>query len=652
MNSDPRFGTEPSASPAEQQTLLELEHRYASIAVRYSHDLIALLDPSGNIQYASLAFRRVLGYTPAQLVGRSVFTLFHPADLTSLLEEWERLTADSTVEATCRAQHADGGWRWLQFALYSHGPTAQQVVVVAQDITERRKGDQQLARLLRHSELILNSITEGMIGTDLVGNITFVNAAAAQLLGWAPVELFGRPAFATLLQGHSNDELGGDQESPLAATARDGQVRRVSDSQFWRKDGLPIPVDFVCTPIVQEHAIGGVVVVFQDVSRRHELQAQFLQAQKMESMGRLAGSVAHDFNNLLTGIIGYANLAEMLLPPDSELRESLQEIGKSGFRAASLTRQLLAFARKQAVEQHPILLNDFVGELEKLLRRLLTVDISLDIRLDPDAGAIHGDPGQLSQVVINLVVNARDAMSNGGELVIKTSAVELRELDPQRPLHLPPGRYACLSVADNGMGMPPEIVAKIFEPFFTTKDAGAGTGLGLATCLGIVQQHRGAIAVASEVGSGTTFTVYIPQLDFAETVLPSLESEPAELGGSECVLVAEDDPSVRRLLCTLLRNAGYTVLEAADGEEALARAGEISGDIDLLLADIVMPRLRGTALARRLTAQRPLLRTLFISGQIDDEIVQHGQLLPGIEFLAKPFSRHDLLRKLRQVLDR
>lgn len=640
------------AQPDSDSTAPASPANYDWLIATYSRDLIALLAPCGDIVYASPSFRTVLGYAPGQLIGQPFFGLLHPADLASLLEQWPQVVASCTVQTICRAQHGDGGWRWLSLSLHAADERSQQIVCVAENVTERRRTELQLARLLRQNDLILNSITEGMFGVDLSGNATFMNAAAARMLGWEPVEFFGRPVHTAVLHTRPDGGPFAEQDSPLLGAIRDGQIHRVTDGIFWRKNGTPLPVDYVCTPIVQSDTIAGSVVVFQDITERRELQLQFLQAQKMESIGRLAGSVAHDFNNLLTGIIGYANLASMAIAPDDPLLESLQEIEKSGYRAAALTRQLLAFARKQAFELRVMLLNDLLTDLEKLLQRLVGLDIVMELLLGDDVGVILGDSGQLSQVVVNLVVNARDAMANSGRLTLQTMRVDFGETDPRRPVHLPPGPYVALIVSDTGCGMPPEVIARIFEPFFTTKESGAGTGLGLATCFGIVQQHGGAITVASEVGRGTTFYVYLPRSSADDAPLAGAPADaPALLDGTETLLVVEDDDTVRRLICAVLRASGYTVIETSNGEQALLHAQQQQLSVDLLIADIVMPGLRGTTLAHQFTALRPATRVLFISGQIDDEIVQHGQLLPGLHFLAKPFSGHDLLRKVRQILD-
>jgi two-component system cell cycle sensor histidine kinase/response regulator CckA len=622
---------------------------YLALVAEHSSDLVAILDRDARIRFASPSFQRILGYRPDDLVGASLFAYLHSADLASMIEQWSQFAASGAIELSCRLRDAGGAWRWLNLAVRASADPCL-LVAVAQDVTERRQAEQLLARLLRHNDLTLNAIGEGVFGIDPHGNATFVNAAAARMLGWEPLQLLGRPIH-TLLFGPDAAARPADESAAILSTARDGRVHRVAETCFWRSDGDSFPVDYVCTPVVQSGEVVGAVVVFRDLTERKALEAQFLHAQKMESIGKLASGIAHDFNNLLTGIVGYATMAAMLVGPGGPVYESLQEIEKSGFRAADLTRQLLAFARKQPLNPRLMLLNDLLLDTDKLLRRLVGGDVQLLLQLDPDLAPVRADPGQMSQVLVNLAVNARDAMPAGGALTLQTANVVVEDAGTARLGQLPPGPYVCLTVRDTGVGIPPEVLPRLFEPFFTTKAPGEGTGLGLATCYGIVQQHHGAILVTSAPGQGATFEIYLPQAELGDEYLgPAPVYDIAPPRGSERILVAEDDDTVRRLVVSLLREAGYTVREAADGEAAL-RLVHDDQPFDLLLADIVLPRLRGPALASRIGALSPATRVLYTSGHVDDAIVQHGQLAPGVQFLPKPFSAADLLRKVRQVLD-
>jgi PAS domain S-box-containing protein len=391
-------------------------------------------------------------------------------------------------------------------------------------------------------------------------------------------------------------------------------------------------------------------VIVEDVTERQLLEAQFRQAQKMESVGRLAGGVAHDFNNVLTAIFGYADLLLEELPPASAARQDIEEIRKAAERAAALTRQLLAFSRKQVLAPVVVSVNELVKDIDKMLRRLVKEDIELRLALAPDASNFRADPGQLQQVLMNLVVNARDAMPTGGNLLIETSNIELTEQYAELHQAVVPGPYVMLAVSDTGIGMDAETKARIFEPFFTTKEKGQGTGLGLSTVYGIVKQSEGYVWVYSEPGRGTTFKLYFPRVGEPAASLPA-PREAATLTGTETILLAEDDEMLGPLAKGLLEKLGYTVLEANNADRALAVARAHPGPIHLLVSDVVMPGASGRDLARRLAETRPDTRVLYVSGYTDDAIVHHGMLEPGLHFLQKPFTPAALARKVREVLD-
>ncbi|NOT08611.1 MAG: PAS domain S-box protein, partial [Gemmatimonadales bacterium] len=400
-----------------------------------------------------------------------------------------------------------------------------------------------------------------------------------------------------------------------------------------------------------EGAIIGARGAFQDISDRRQLELQFRQAQKMEAVGRLAAGVAHDFNNLLTVINGYSDPSFVELAPDDPSRELLSEIHSAGQRAEGLTRQLLAFSRQQVLEPRVLNLNAIVSDTEKILRRLIGEDVVFVTNLDRTVGGVKADPGQVEQVLMNLVVNARDAMPMGGRLTIETQVVHLDESYCRRVPDLDPGDYVLLAVSDTGCGMDDATQAKIFEPFFTTKGQGKGTGLGLATVHGIVKQSRGHVAVYSEVGQGSTFKVYLPQVsDPFSAARPNapLAGMPS---GTETVLLVEDEGAVRTLACHILRRCGYRVMEAADGQDAVRLAESEAGPIHLLVSDVVMPFLGGRALAERIAATRPDCRVLFLSGYTDDAVIRHGVLEAECAFLQKPFSASSLALKVRSVLD-
>jgi CheY-like chemotaxis protein len=386
----------------------------------------------------------------------------------------------------------------------------------------------------------------------------------------------------------------------------------------------------------------------RDITNQRQLEAQLAQAQKMEAIGRLAGGVAHDFNNLLTVILSYSELLLEDLPVDSADRDDVTQIRKAAQGASELTRQLLAFSRQQVLQPKVVDLNASVSGIERLLARVLREDIRLRCTLAPDAGTIRVDPGQLEQVIMNLAVNARDAMPSGGMLTVETANVDLDAAYLQAHPMAKPGRYVMLAVTDTGMGMDAATQARIFEPFFTTKDVGKGTGLGLATVQGIVQQSGGFIWVYSEPDHGTVFKIYLPRVDEPASREDAAAAE--DVRGSETILVVEDVPAVRAVTREMLKRYGYQILEAADGMTALQVAADFKDPIHLLLTDVVMPDLSGRDLAESFRTSRPATRVLFMSGYTDDAVVRHGILQEGISYLQKPFTPASLAKKVRTVL--
>jgi signal transduction histidine kinase/ActR/RegA family two-component response regulator len=387
-------------------------------------------------------------------------------------------------------------------------------------------------------------------------------------------------------------------------------------------------------------------------SEKKELEAQFLQAQKMEAVGRLAGGIAHDFNNLLTVISSYSSMALESLRPQDPLHADMKEIRGAAERAARLTRQLLAFSRKQVMRPELLDLTSMARDMERMLQRLIGEDVTLELKLEPELGIVSADPGQIEQVIMNLVVNARDAMPNGGHLVIETSNVAFSTELSMTELGRPAGEYVLLSVTDTGTGMSEATQANLFEPFFTTKGAGVGTGLGLSTVYGIVKQSGGDIHVRSELGRGTSFRIYFPRVEeremrhTRETPVPKLS-----LAGTETILLVEDDASLRQLTARVLRDAGYTVLAPVTPTEAVLTGTHHEGKVDLLLTDVVMPQMTGRTVAELLVQQKPGLKVLYMSGYTDDDVVRRGVLATDTEFLQKPFTPTELLQQVRAVLN-
>ncbi len=521
---------------------------------------------------------------------------------------------------------------------------------LAWSVADQVAGSLASVRLAQTHQLLITAIeqaTETVIITDIDDKIIYINPAFEHTTGYNRAEVIGQSP--DILSSDKHDEAFFQE---MRATMRSGQTWRGRIVNK-KKDGTLFTEEATISPIRGQNGdIVSFVEVKRDVTRELQLEEQYHQAQKMEAIGRLAGGVAHDFNNLLTGIMGHAGLALQELPPGDPVRNDIQEIHKNAERAANLTRQLLTFARRQVIAPRVLNLNELILNVDKMLRRLIGEDIELVTLPAPDLGQIKADPGQIEQVLLNLAVNARDAMPDGGKLTIEITEVILDEAYTRRHPEVSPGQYVMLAVSDTGMGMTEEVKAHIFEPFFTTKEVGKGTGLGLATCFGIVRQNNGHIWVYSEPGQGTTFKIYLPRVE--ETVDSSTKrgQSPSLPRGTEVILLVEDEEAVRDLAARALRRQGYTVLEAANGEEALRLAEEYSGEIHLLLTDVVMPQMGGKALATRLGGIRSKTKILFTSGYTDKAIVHHSILDSDIAFIQKPFSPTTLVYKVREVLDK
>lgn len=511
-------------------------------------------------------------------------------------------------------------------------------------VARRLRAERALREAHGHLQAVISSAPLAIYTVDAAGVVRSWNPAAEVLYGWRADQVVGG-ALVTIT---------GDTDDQRCIRERvfEGETLRGIETQARRKDGTPITVSLAAAPFDDGHGrVTGALFIAADLTQVRQLEVQYRQAQKMEAVGRLAGGIAHDFNNLLTAILGTTGLLLENVDTDSTTRLDIDEIEKAAKRAAGLTRQLLVFSRQQVLEPRILDLNAVVGDLQRMLARLIGEDVELTTKLAPEVGAVQADPGQLQQAIVNLVVNARDAMPNGGRLTIETADVELDPRHLEAHMLTQPGKYVLLAVHDTGIGMDAGTKARLFEPFFTTKQPGQGTGLGLATVYSIVKQSGGYIWAYSEVGHGTTFKVYLPRVAGVPEKAAA-QTTPAPFAvGSETVLVVEDQAEVRRLTTRVLEARGYTVLAAQSGGEAFQLAGNYVKRIDLLLTDVVMPGVNGRELAVRLAAQRRDIKVLFVSGYTGEAIRQHGLLEMGAAFLQKPFTPDVLARKVREVLD-
>ena len=498
-----------------------------------------------------------------------------------------------------------------------------------------RDANEHLAAVIQSSPLAIYTL-------DPTSTVRTWNRAAEALYGWQAEEVIGRP-LPTVAQ---------DMEDHLRMRDRAlrGEAVRGVEVTRRRKDGASINISLSVAPLHDAAGrVTGILSIAADLTEMRQLEVQYRQAQKMEAVGRLAGGIAHDFNNLLTAIIGTTSLVLEDMGLESRARLDIQEIEKAAKRAAGLTRQLLIFSRQQVLEPRALDLNALVGNLEKMLHRLIGADIELRTKQAAALGAVRADPGQLEQAIVNLVVNARDAMPQGGRLTIETADVELDRSYVAGHVPTQPGPYVLLAISDTGVGMDDATKARLFEPFFTTKEPGRGTGLGLATVYGIVKQSGGYIWAYSELGHGTTFKIYLPRVAETPEAPESTTGTATPVGGSETVLVVEDQEEVRKLTKRVLEARGYTVLAARNGAEALEIVGQHPTRIHLMITDVVMPGMNGRELAELACAKRSDLKVLYVSGYTGEAVLQHRLLEPGVAFLQKPFTPDALARKTRQA---
>ncbi|MCI0538450.1 MAG: PAS domain S-box protein, partial [Verrucomicrobiales bacterium] len=615
-----------------QDALHRSEEQWRSLAENAPDTIMTL-----NVEARILFINRVLpGFESQKVVGSSVYDLIGGDSRKKLAECLQRVfTTGQNANAEIVGLGPDNKLVWYSSRM---GPIKSQgrvvaVTLIASDITERKLAETALRESEERYRRFFEEDLTGDYTADPSGRLLTCNPAFASIFAFSSVEEALRGNLAAL---HSSSEM----YQGFVERLRKEKKMIYHEMQLRRMDDKAV---FVIQNVLGTFNESGDLVEFKgyvfDITQHKQLEEQFRQAFKMEAVGRLAGGIAHDFNNLLTAILGFSDMLLNDLDPGSALREGVTQIQKAAQQAAALTRQLLAYSRKQVLQAKVIDMNHVVNEVKKMLRRMIGEDIELVTMLELGLGKVKADPSQMEQVIINLSTNARDAMPRGGRLTVRTTNVQSDETIPNRP----PGRYILLSINDTGTGMSADVKAHLFEPFFTTKDVGRGTGLGLSTVYGIVKQSGGDIEVDSEPGRGTTFRIYLPRVE-DPTERPKL-TEPAAntKGGLETVLLVEDEEGVRNLLQRVLQHSGYTVLAASNGAEALRLAAKHPGPIHLLLTDLVMPQMSGRELAERFAQIRPNLKCLYMSGYTNDAIIRHGISELDAAFLEKPFVPSTLL---------
>ncbi len=516
---------------------------------------------------------------------------------------------------------------------------------LAAEVAERVRAEEELADTNQRLQAIIDASPLAIMRIDLQGRVRSWSRAAEEMSGFSAEEVIGNP-----LPVNPGGEPAISEER-LAAIARGERLNGVELTRT-RRDGSPMHLRIWTAPVRNAAGeIRGEVAIAADFTEQRRLQEQFNQAQKMEAIGRLAGGAAHDFNNVITVISGYGQILLDAVSGIPSLKEAAEEVLKAADRAADLASQLLVFSRRQMNQPRVLDINGVISGLQRMLTRLLGEDIELKTLLDPELGSVRADPGQIEQVIVNLAVNARDAMPDGGRLTIETANLQLDE-GSARTHALPAGPYVMMAVSDTGAGMTAEVRSHIFEPFFTTKERGKGTGLGLSTVYGIVKQHGGEIFVYTEPGQGSTFKVFLPRAVGAVTPEAAAEARAPIARGTETVLIVEDEEGVRKLVRSVLERRGYRVLEADSGEAALEISSAHDEEIQLLVTDVVMPKMSGRDLAEALVLLRPDIKILFLSGYADRAVIEHGILDTGAAFMQKPFTPDALARKVREILDK
>jgi PAS domain S-box-containing protein len=621
-----------------------------ALAMESAADGISIVSAKGEHVYANSAFAKMMGLEgTSEIVGKSWRELYDVKD-TELLEDHIRESLEKTGRwsdqvSLCRR---DGTRIPLEMGITAMPQGG--VVCVARDISDRLRAERAYSETEAKYKMFIEQVAavSYIAEVGLHGKWHYVSPQVETILGYTQEEWLAQAEdwiINVFEEDHPIVEAAEDNFMRAKQFQAEYRVRRKNGGIIWVSDNA------VFVPGSESHPLMEGIIV--DITERRVLEEQLQQARRMEAVGRLAGGVAHDFNNLLTIIKGYVELALNRIGGQPELRGNIQQIADAAERAVTLVRQLLAFSRKQVLKPRVLDLNDVVLNMDKMVRRLMNENIEMRTSVEKNLGAVKADPGQIEQVILNLIVNARDAMPDGGKLWIETRNVELESGMANDQASTKPGPYVMLSVGDTGVGINAETLPHIFEPFYTTKESSRGTGLGLSTVYGIVKQSGGHISVTSESGKGTTFKVYLPRVEEAAQRPQKAEwVEAATGGGGETVLLVEDEPAVRELARTVLTEQGYTVIEAQNSEDAVRLAGRHRSEIHLLLTDVIMPGMSGRDLAKHLTALHPCLRVLYMSGYTHNVIGENGMLEEGLSFLQKPFAPQALTQRVRETLDR
>lgn len=610
--------------------------------VEQSPACVVITDVEGRIEYVNPKFTELTGYAPEEVYGQNPRILksgHTPPEQYRQL--WETILAGGQWSGEFLNRKKNGELYWelaLISPVQSSAGDITHFIAVKEDITERKRFEREIRQAHDRLRAVIETSPLAICTLDAEGRVTSWNGAAQRISGWSAEEVLGQVLpvvtedFSRVFWTRFEEAARGRSFASLQGSGR-------------RKDGRRLEMEVWGVPLPQAEARNSVLLLFADITERKWLEGELRQAQKMEALGRLAGGVAHDFNNLLTIISGYGELLLTQVP--EPLREDVRAILEGAERATTLTRQLLALSRRQAGRPRVVDLNTVIRGMEQIIRRALGEGVTLELLLRASLWPVKADPGQLEQILLNLAVNARDAMPRGGRLVVATANCTRTEA---AALHLPPGQYVRLTVRDTGEGLDPETCQRIFEPFFSTKSTDKGTGLGLAIVYGIVKQSGGEVFVDSRLGEGTIFTIYLPRSSGIPASRAALAAPPPRAEGGESILLVEDEDAVRHLVRNVLVRHGYVVLDAPGGEQALEMFERHADRVALLLTDVVMPGMSGRELAARLRARRPELKVVYMSGYPGDVLGDRGIPEPGMTLIQKPFTPRTLLRRLREVL--